>query len=387
MWNRRALAILPLWFVTTALSAGCSDASSSSGDPDDQLPPVVRDEATYFPDSAWRRAQPSQVGIDGEVLARAESRINAGAWRGIDAILVARYGYLVHERYYGSSHEGHVRTMQSVSKSVTSLVTGIAVDDGVLSTDTPILDILPQYRPLAASDSRKARVTIGQLLEMRAGINFYENPYAGSPLEALNTSRGDWVQVALEQPMNAEPGSRWQYNSGGVIALGAAVQRAAGARFYSFARSRLFTPLGITTQLWVISPFDSTSHTGGGLHMRATDLLRVGYLVLREGRWRDAQVVSRDWILRSTAPRTAPVPGGLAGRAVDYGYLWWLFPIDPSRPTTDRNNVVIVGSGNLNQFVFIVPSKDLVVVNTGSSNDSFGVTVDWVVREVLAGLR
>ena len=134
------------------------------------------------------------------------------------------------------------------------------------------------------------------------------------------------MRIALEQPFNAEPGALWQYNSGGVIALGAAVAEASRTPFNVLARERLFTPLGISGQYWFVSGYDATVHTGGGLNMRAIDLARVGYLVL---------------------------------------------------------NRVIIASGNMNQFLFVVPARDLVVVNTGSSNDSFGVTVDFVVRELI----
>jgi len=71
---------------------------------------------------------------------------------------------------------------------------------------------------------------------------------------------------------------------------------------------------------------------------------------------------------------------------VDYGFLWWMAPIDPAISTADVNNRVIMASGNLNQFLFVVPSLDLVVVNTGATNDSFGVTVDFVVRELIPAL-
>jgi CubicO group peptidase (beta-lactamase class C family) len=85
---------------------------------------------------------------------------------------------------------------------------------------------------------------------------------------------------------------------------------------------------------------------------------------------------------RSTAPVTAAA-SQFGGVSVDYGLLWSMAPIDPARSTADVSNRAIIASGNMNQFLFVVPSRDLVVVNTGSSNDSFGVTVDFVVRELV----
>jgi CubicO group peptidase (beta-lactamase class C family) len=319
------------------------------------------------------------------VLARVGQRIASRTWRGLDSFIVIRRGYLVHETYYGSSSREDVHTMQSVSKSMTSLVTGIASDEGSLDIEAPLLSLLPQHAS-ASPDPRLARVSLRHLLEMRSGINFYESPYPGSPLETLNTSRGDWVRIALEQPFNAEPGALWQYNSGGVIALGAAVASATRTPFQAYARERLFTPLGIGGQYWIVSGYDATVHTGGGLYLRAIDLARVGYLLLKQGQWNGRQVVSSDWLARSTAPITARA-SQLGGVSVDYGLLWWMAAIDPSGSTADVGNRVIIAAGNMNQFLFVVPSLDLVVVNTGAANDSFGVTVDFVVRELIPAIR
>jgi CubicO group peptidase (beta-lactamase class C family) len=375
--------------LTLFALGGCGGLSGGGGPSPDPTPVpatgvLPADEVTYFPDVAWRTASPERVGIPSSVLARVDERLNARTWRGLSSFLVIRHGYLVRESYYGGSSRDDVHTMQSVSKSVTSLVTGIAADDGSVDIAAPVLSLLPQYTG-ASPDPRLAQVTVRHLLEMRSGINFYENPYPGSPLERLNNSSGDWVRIALEQPFNADPGALWQYNSGGVIALGAAVASAAKMPFQQYARDRLFGPLGISTQYWYASSYDGTVHTGGGLNLRAIDLARLGYLVLHQGQWNGKQIVSRDWIARSTAPVTFR-NSFLGGTSTDYGLLWWLAAINPAASTEDVNNRVIMASGNLNQFLFVVPSLDLVVVNTGTTNDSFGVTIDFVLRELIPAI-
>jgi CubicO group peptidase (beta-lactamase class C family) len=382
---RASRACCGLAIVLAAMSACGGTKSAGTGVSTPETPVVTTappiDNTPYFPDATWRTATPDQVGIPSTVLARVDQRIASNTWRGLSSFLVVRRGYVVRETYFGGSSRDDVHTMQSVSKSVTSLVAGIASDERSLDIEVPVVSVLPQYAA-ASADPRLARVTPRHLLEMRSGINFYENPYPGSPLEALNTSRGDWVRIALEQPFNAEPGARWQYNSGGVIALGSAVARATSTPFPAYARDRLFTPLGISSQYWYVSSYDATVHTGGGLNMRAIDLAKIGYLVLHEGLWNDRRIVSREWIARSTAPITLR-NSSLGGVSTDYGMLWWLAPINSALPTADANNRVIMASGNMNQFLFVVPSLDLVVVNTGSTNDSFGVTIDFVLRELI----
>jgi CubicO group peptidase (beta-lactamase class C family) len=350
----RSLGILGI-----ASALACNGATSAQNV--EQLP---RDGTTYWPAATeWRRAEPAEVGLDSERLAALVQALRTNAISGLHSLVVVRHGYVAVEEYFNGSSATQVHTMQSVSKSVTSLVTGIAIGEGKLSTTSRVFDIMPAYDTLIRGDERKRAVTIGSLLQMRSGINFYEQPYAGSPLERLNTSRSDWVAIALGEPMNAAPGERWQYNSGGVIVLGKAVQVATGVRFVQYAREKLFTPLGITTQFWIVSPFDSVPHTGGGLNLRAMDLARIGYLVLRNGRWNNAQVVSLDWLREATRTYSTN-PYQLGGFGTEYGYLWWLMTVPGS------SEKMITASGNMNQWLFVVPRLDLVVAVTGAANQA-----------------
>jgi CubicO group peptidase (beta-lactamase class C family) len=269
-----------------------------------------------------------------------------------------------------------------VTKSVASLLAGIAIDKGLLSATSRALSVLPEYQSLANADARKGDVTLRHLLEMRSGINFYEQPYEGSPLQRLNTSRDDWARIALAEPMNANPGTLWQYNSGGVIAIGAMIRRAVGGDFYKFARDHLFVPIGVTSQRWYYSPFDTLPHTGGGLLINPLDLARIGYLVLRRGRWNATQIVSEEW-LNASMSRISNRPATLGGYVTDYGLLWWLMPLDGTSPSGGRDATIWMASGNFNNWLFIVPRHDLVVVVTGGDNRSFGAPVGFLHREIL----
>jgi CubicO group peptidase (beta-lactamase class C family) len=356
--------------VATALA--CQPSTESQGTTE-QLP---RDGETYWPAAEWRTAEPEQVGLDGARLRALVQRLETNAIPQLHSLIVVRHGYVAVEEYFNGSSAGDVHTMQSVSKSVTSLVAGIAISEGKLSIADRIFDLLPQYDTLIRGDERKRQVTVRHLLEMRSGINFHESPYAGSPLERLNTSRGDWTAVALGEPMNASPGELWQYNGGGVIALARAVGQATGVRFNVYARDRLFNPIGITTQYWIVSPFDSLPHTGGGLNLRAMDLARIGYLVLRHGNWNGTRIVPAEWIEESTRAHTRR-PRYFGPWSTDYGYLWWLLPTSEAATT----NSMITASGSLNQWLFIVPQHDLIVVVTGGANQA--AVPDFMIREIL----
>jgi CubicO group peptidase (beta-lactamase class C family) len=316
------------------------------------------------------------VGLDAQRLAALVQALRTNSIPGLHSLIVVRHGYVAVAEYFNGSSATQVHTMQSVTKSVTSLVAGIAVGEGKLATSARIFDILPQYDSLIRGDERKRAVTIGHLLQMRSGINFHESPYPGSPLQRLNESQGDWVAIALGEPMNAAPGELWQYNGGGVIATAAAVQSATGEQFATYARQKLLQPIGITTETWIRSPFNGLPHTGGGLNMRAIDLARIGYLVLRQGKWNGTQIVPASWIVESTRVHTSR-PRTFAGYETDYGYLWWLMSV----VTGSTADVMIAGSGNMNQWLFVVPSLDLVVVVTGGSNQAS--PADFMIREIL----
>ena len=348
----------------------CQPATGAQGA--DQLP---RDGATYWPAAEWRQGAPSQLGFDDSRLTNLADRLESNVIPGIHSLVIVRHGYVALERYFNGSSASDVHTMQSVSKSVTSLVAGIAIDEGKLATSSLIFDLLPAYDSLVRGDERKRAVTIGHLLQMRSGINFHESPYPGSPLERLNTSRGDWVVHALGEPMNAEPGELWQYNGGGVIAIAKAVQAATGVPFAAYARQKLFAPLGITTETWARSPFDGLPHTGGGLGFRTRDLARIGYLILRDGMWNGTRIVSESWLQESTRLHTAR-PRTLGGYGTDYGMLWWRIPAG--------TDTLITASGNMNQWMFVLPSRDLVVAVTGGSNAAS--VPDFVVRDILTAM-
>ena len=375
---------LLLQLIAVILGAGLSAACGSPGA---IVTPLPLDGASYVPGTEWRTAQPEQVGMNEAPLRQAVRMIESGEVRDLSSLLVVREGYLVLEEYFNGSSRGDVHTMQSVTKSVTSLVVGAAVDAGRLRVTDAVAAVLPaSYASAFAPDPRKGRITVEHLLQMRAGINFYESPYSGSPLERLNNSSGDWTMLALSEPMNAEPGERWQYNSGGVIALAAVVRAATGQRFDLFAAERLFGPVGITTQRWVLSPFDGLAHAGGGLSLRAVDLARIGYLVLRRGAWGSKRVITEDWINRSQQPVTRQAVN-YGGSPADYGYLWYQYPITPGGNTTDWNNVIIAATGNLTQWLFVVPRDDIVMVVTGTGNRSFSEPPRWLQNFVLPAVR
>jgi CubicO group peptidase (beta-lactamase class C family) len=339
--------------VATLALAACGGSNPVAPDAAAGLSPVAAS-----PD--WPTSSPTAERIDGSRIEEAVVRIRRGTYGHVSSLLIARNGRLVVEEYFEGMVADRSHTQQSVSKSVTSLLVGLAARAGRLSTSNPITRFFPRYEPLANDDERKRAITVADLMTMRSGFDWDESIYAGSPLELMNRCGCDWLRFVLDWRMRDVPGARFEYISGNTILLGGMIGSATGSRLDQFADAQLFGPLGITGTSWSQGAPEGLPHAGGGLFMRPRDMLKIGALVLDEGRWGAQQLLDPSWI-RLTTTRVSRGVRMWAGRSADYGYGWWLFD--------DRGNDIIAASGALGQWIFIAPSIRLVVAATGS-NDS-----------------
>ena len=305
-------------------------------------------------------------------------RIRRGDYGRIASVLIARHGRLAVEEYFDGWSADRPHTMQSVTKSVVSLLVGIAARAGALSIDDPAVAFFPGYAPLANFDDRKAAMRVRDLLTMRTGLDWEEDPYAGSPLQRLNDCRCDWLRFVLDWRMREAPGARWEYVSGGVILLGGIVGAATGSRLDRFASARLFDPIGASGVSWVTGLPDSLPHGGGGLFLRPRDAAKLGHIVIDEGRWQGRTIVDAGWIQESTL-RTARGLRVWGGQPFDYASLWWL--------TSDGADIV-TASGAQGQWIFASARHQLVMVSTGdNADDRANAAVSFLFSHVLPALR
>lgn len=365
----------------TLVALACRSDTSA---PVDQL---GADAESYWPAASWRTASPAQVGVNAPAIAGLTQRLRAGSLGAEHSLVIVRKGYVIADEYFAGWTADSIHTEQSVTKSVTSLVTGIAIARGDLQrVDQPLVELFARYAPIANLDDRKQALTVRDVLTMRTGMDWNEDSYAGSPLEQLNQLQTDWLRFVIDWPMREPPGTRWQYNSGGVIALGGAIGLAAGMNTADYARAYLLRPIGITGDKWVRGYPDLLPHTGGGLYMSTRDLARVGYLVLRRGKWNGAQIVPEAWITESTQPLVTPTYR-LGGRTSSYGYLWWLYTLDGGEPDASTTDLVIAASGAQGQWLFIVPKYDLVVAINARIANGPDPALDMLFGTILPAMR
>jgi CubicO group peptidase (beta-lactamase class C family) len=303
--------------------------------------------------------------IDRDALCRMADRLSSTA--NVHAVLIVRGGKLVFERYFRGSDEVHGRRLEnvtfdadtlhdakSVSKSVASLVLGIAIDRGLLgSINDPILSFFPELSDLRSPE--KERIRLSHALTMSLGLQWVEaTPATGdyNNDEARMHMARDPCRYVLGLAATAPAGQAFVYNTGALTLVSAIIRKATGRPFDEFARATLFEPLGITGVEWRRIRGDADA--GGGLRLRPRDMAKIGQLVLAGGRWNERQIVSKGWIEASTTRKIEATDG------LSYGYLWWL-----GRSLHNGREVHWSGAlGRGGQSIRIVPELDLVVVVT-----------------------
>ena len=334
--------------------------------------------------------------VDRGALCRMADRLAAGA-ANVHAVLVARGGKLVFERYFKGSDEipGRIygrrvenvtfdadtlHDMKSVSKSVASLAVGIAIDRGLIrSVNEPIFSFFPELSDLRSPE--KERIQLVHALTMSMGLAWVEaTPATGDHDndEARMNMAWDPCRYVLGLPVTAPAGQEFFYNTGALRLVSAIIRKATGRPLDEFARATLFEPLGIASANWMRVKGDTDA--GGGLRLRPRDMAKIGQLALAGGRWNDRQIVSKAWIETSTAQKIEATDG------LSYGYLWWL-----GRSLLNGREVHWAGAlGRGGQSIRIVPELDLVVVVTAGYYQDYSPRAFQlqygIFRDVLRGI-
>lgn len=284
--------------------------------------------------------------------------IGRGQHPGMESFVLAADDAIV-GRYVAPDLAGKPPDLRSVTKSITALLIGIAIDRGEIpSVDARLVDLLPARHELLARDPLKATVTVRHLLTMRSGLDCNDWDPDSPGHEDRMYRRRDWVAFWAGQAMRATPGETFSYCTGNVIALGEVLAQATGSPVDEYAQRHLFGPLGITGPRWARWNRNRGVDTGGHLRLAPDDLLKVGQLVLDGGVAGGRRVISASWLAEMTTART-DVPG----TNQRYGYLWWVDRTkSPALPSTD----LWWAQGNGGSVLVVMPGVRAVLAVTGT---------------------
>ena len=400
IWRRPGRVAIPYrhsWLVVVALvwllAAACTSPDSGQATPTSQTStgPTHRD---YWPTAGWRIATPGDQGMDPAVVGELDTKVS-GTYTQVRSLLIVRHGYLVYERYWHGVDASDGHNTYSVTKSLTSALIGIALRERRLKgLDQTVGELLATHLPRNA-DPRLRRVTVRQLLTMTAGLAG-DDPQAGDDQlwTAMLGSR-NWVRHILSQRLVSQPGTEFAYSNASSHLLSAMVADATGQSTLTYARTKLFDPLGIaadkapelTIRHWAPTPAQDKAYEQapvawpadpqgyqmgfGFVKLPARDLAKFGYLYLNGGRWDGRQVVPADYVRASTHPQSTPPPSAPAD---GYGFQWWT--------TTDASHRSFFAHGFAGQLIQVIPDLDLVVVLT-SDADQGRDDAEFLVAETI----
>jgi len=305
----------------------------------------------------WQLSTPEAEGFDAAALRAVYGDFFAeNQYVTAISLTVIRHGRIVAEGYCRDLGDIYrLNALQSATKSVTSVLTGMVLGDGGLTgVDQPVYDIIPDKFD---DDLAKRAITVQDLVTMRSGLDFPNEQYSR---ELLIDGHSDSLAYILAKPLVATPGTEFDYIDADPHLVAGLLQRALGRSLEDYADERLFGPLGITDKIWETYR-DGITYGAVGLYLTPRDFAKFGLLVAQGGVWDGQPLVPAAWLTESTT--SVVDTNSTATLGVRYAYYWWTVD-DIGAFTSD---------GHGGQFTFVVPGLDLLVVMTAEPHTKNGV--------------
>ncbi len=312
--------------------------------------------------------------LSADILLKMEADILSGVFKKITSVLIARNGKLVYEKYFDSAKESDLRDTRSATKTITSILIGIAIDRKLIpGVDSRVMSYFPDKRPFKNPDPRKGKITIEDFLTMSSILECDDwDQYSRGNEERMYPIE-DYIKFTLDLPVRGTPpwgtkpedlpfGRSFSYCTAGAVTLGGVLKRAANMRVTDFAERYLFNPLGIKKLQWQKTP-TGLAMTGGGLRLQSRDLLKIAQLFLDNGTWNGKRIISESWIKKSTKPHVQ------IDDETEYGYLWWI----KSFGSEKIKYTAYYMTGNGGNKVLVFPELKMCVVITSTNYNTRGM--------------
>jgi CubicO group peptidase (beta-lactamase class C family) len=264
----------------------------------------------------------------------------------LNSLMILRHGQVIAEGWWAPYHAEARHSLYSLSKSFTSTAVGLAVAEGKLSVDDPVLKFFPDEAPAEPSDRLKA-MRVRDLLRMATGHE----------TEPKFTPEVSWVKTFLAHPVPFKPGTHFLYNTPATYMQSAIVQKVTGQTVLDYLRPRLFEPLGIANPTWESSP-QGISTGGYGLSVRTEDIASFGQLYLQKGKWQGKQLVPSAWVDEATSRQVSNGSNPASDWDQGYGYQFWRCRHGAYR-----------GDGAFGQYCIVLPEQDAVIAITSGLKD------------------
>lgn len=299
-------------------------------------------------------AEPDRVHLLQELRASIEAKI----YKDVTSIVALKEGAILVEEYFNGADRQSLHDVRSVGKTFASTALGIAIADGHLTSEEQKIGTFYKLREYANYDSRKESITLKDLLTMSSAFVGDDDDYGSPGNEENMYPTEDWVRFTLDLPLKPSTDKDWSYFTAGVVVLGDVLHQNVPGGLEQYAASKLFSPLGISSQVWQHTP-QGVANTAGGIQMTSLDFAKYGQLYANRGSWNGQQIVPAEWVDKSFTRHAA-----VTGRPGNYyGYLFW----NKTYTVGDESFEAYYCSGNGGNKIFVFPAHDLVVVVTATA--------------------
>ncbi len=300
-----------------------------------------------FEGKAWQKVPPEKLGFDSDTFSEMLADIEANDQK-IHGLLVMREQQIAFEQYFPPYQADTLHSFMSVSKSVTSILVGIAISEGKLSLDTTVYEVFPEAFA-GVEDPRKKTITVRHLLTMTPGFALTdEDP------EVEEYTSEDWIKKYMQHPLKDNPGEKYSYFSPTTNLLTAILTEKIEGDLWEYAQEKLFIPLGIEDIYWQRGSLGYL-RGGSGIYSTPREMAKIGLLYLNDGKYEDKQIVDKNWVRESTKNQIGDTFADYEDlQNMKYGYKWWV---------PDSDYFMALGWGG--QIIFVFPDLKMVVVKTG----------------------
>lgn len=293
----------------------------------------------------------------------ADSAILAGEFGEIHSLLVMENGELVFEKYYNSWQADSLHQLQSATKSIVSILVGIAINEGFIKNESEKVQTF--FPELNVWDSLKSQMRIVDLLTQRHGLKWKEHPWndPDNNWRKIYTGNGDWFKQILETPMECRAGIKFNYSNAAPVLLSGIVQKASNMPIDAFAKKYLFDPLNIEDYRFWNGNGGPQNNGMALLFLKPRDMLKIGQLIYNKGLWNGKRILSEEYILNATSAMNQDVEPNGVYASYSYGYLWWRDPVYRLSPTKEKQQVFLArGAGG--QIIQVNPALNQIIVIT-----------------------
>ena len=388
--SRRALLFAGLLLILLSACGGNDGATNPGNGIGGEPPPGY----TYSPPAAvsdgWTVGDAGSQGISVQSLEEMMAAVGRGEYPVIDSVAIASQGTLVFDEtirtrldekdQWVGNGDLSLHAQFSSSKSIASILIGIAIDLGNIGgVDVSYLTLF-DYPSYDNWDERKNQITLHHVLTMRLGLQWDEwsVPY-GDPDNAVvrffNTHH-DYSKGLLDLPVEADPGTEFAYNTIASVSLCQAVQNQGPLTCVDFLKTYLLDPLSIARVAWVETP-TGLPDLGAGLYLSGRDMLKFGQLYMDDGHWNGQQIVSSEWVAASIQTYTELAwtePDSRDWKVDGYGYQWWVGHFEHNGQTLSA----FAARGWGQQTLMVIPERELVIAINANDYDGHPDAVNQV---------